>query len=119
MIFAEERSSTTQFELGELFRKASDDSRDYQQAARWYMLSARQGYFMAQYVLGLMYSRGMGVKKDLIQAYAWLKVAASQGYGKASVCLHKCSHCMQEQQLLEARALSRIYYRQYVAPYSY
>ncbi|MBC8212695.1 MAG: sel1 repeat family protein [Gammaproteobacteria bacterium] len=118
MIFAEKRSSATQFELGQLFRKANDDTRDYGKAASWFQHSAKQGYRKAQYKLGLMYARGLGVSRDYIQAYAWLKVAASQGSHKAACCLKKYAPRIPESQQLEAHALCRDYYQKYVVPFS-
>jgi len=118
MIFAEERSSTTQFELGQMFRKACDDTRDYSKAAEWFLHSAQQGYCKAQYKLGLMYARGLGVTKDYIQAYAWLKIAATQGSHKAIFCLKKYAEKIPASRLAEAHALSRNYYEKYVVPFA-
>ena len=119
MIFAEDRSSTTQFELAQMFRKAPDDSRDYSKSAEWFLHSAKQGYYKAQYKIGLMYARGLGVSKDYIQAYAWLKIASSQGSHKAIYCLKKIAAKIPSCQLEEAHALSRNYYEQYVVPFSH
>jgi TPR repeat protein len=118
MIFAEKRSSATQFELGQLFRKTTDDSRDYGKAASWFQHSAKQGYRKAQYKLGLMYARGLGVSRDYIQAYVWLKLAASQGSRKAAFCLKKYAPRIPESQQMEAHALCRDYYQKYVVPFS-
>ena len=118
MIFAEERSSTTQFELGQIFRKSPDDTRDYQKAAEWFLHSAQQGYRKAQYKLGLMYARGLGVTKDYVQAYAWLKIAASQGSHKAIFCLKKYAVKIPASRLNEAHALSRDYYQKFVVPFA-
>ncbi len=118
MVYAEDRSSTTQFELGQMFRKAEDESRDYSKSAEWFQHSAEQGYRKAQYKLGVMYARGMGVGKDYIQAYAWLKVAASQGSHKAISCLKKYAPRIPAEHMEEAHSLSRRYYEKYVAPFS-
>ncbi len=118
MVFAEERSSTTQFELGQMFRKATDDSRDYSQAALWFRQSAQQGYRQAQYKLGLMYARGLGVSRDYIQAYAWLKIAATQGSHKAVLCLKRYAKKIPRSDIDEAHILSRHYYEKYVVPFA-
>lgn len=118
MIFAEKRSSTTQFELGQMFRKAPEQSRDYSQSAHWFKRSAKQGYRKAQYKIGVMYARGLGVHQDLVKAYAWLKIAAAQGSHKAHHCLHKLAHRIPADQLPEAHLLSRHYYERYVAPFA-
>lgn len=118
MVYAEDRSSTTQFDLGQMFRKAPEESRDYVQAAQWFHHSAQQGYRKAQYKLGLMYARGLGVSCDYIQAYAWLKVAAAQGSSKAILCLKKYAARIPSTQIEEAHALSRYYYERYVVPFA-
>lgn len=117
MIFAEERSCQTQFELGEMFRENVVDKEDYNQSAEWFKRSAQQGYSKAQYKIGLMYARGVGVCKDYIKAYAWLKVAASQGSEKAMTCLAKLSKKMSTDQLDLARQKSRDYYQRFVVPF--
>lgn len=118
MIFAEQRSCTTQFELGQMFRKAPEQSRDYSQSAQWFKRSAKQGYRKAQYSIGVMYARGLGVHQDMIKAYAWLKIAAAQGSHKAHHCLRKLANRMPMEQLPQAHALSREYYERYVAPFA-
>mgnify|MGYP002634279259 CR=1 FL=1 len=118
MIFAEERSCQTQFELGEMFRENVVDKEDYNQSAEWFKRSAQQGYSKAQYKIGLMYARGVGVCKDYIKAYAWLKVAASQGSQKAMTCLAKLSKKMSPDQLKLAQQKSRDYYQRFVVPFA-
>lgn len=115
MIYAEERSSITQFELGQMFRK--DEGRDYSKSAEWFLRSAQQGYSGAQYKIGLMYSRGLGVTIDYIQAYAWLKLAATQGSKKALYNLKRLARKMPPDRLKIAHAMSRDYYDKYVAPF--
>ncbi len=117
MINAEERSCTTQFELGQLFRK-EDETRDYQQAANWFLRSARQGYRKAQFRIGVMYARGLGVSRNYTQAYAWLKIAASQGSDKAARYLIKIAPKVPREQELQAHSLARHYYESYVVPFS-
>lgn len=118
MVFAEQRSSTTQFELGEMFIKSADHQDDYQQAAEWFKRSAKQGNCEAQYKIGLMYSRGFGVTLDYIKAYAWLKVAASQGSSKALFYLRKIANRIPPSRMNKAHALSHRYYSKFVVPFS-
>lgn len=118
MVFAEERSCTTQFELGEMFRKSNPRSKDFRKAATWFTYSAKQGYRKAQFKIGLMYARGMGVRRDYIRAYAWLKIAAAQGSHKATVYLAKLVEKMPSTQLDRAHILTRCYYQRYVVPYA-
>ncbi len=118
MIFAEDRSCTTQFELGQMFRKTESRIKDYSQAAEWFTRSAQQGYRKAQYIIGLMYARGLGVKSDPVRAYAWLKVAAAQGSRRAMVYLKKLAENMSPYQLERAHILTKDYYRRFVVPYT-
>ena len=118
MVYAEQRSDKTQYELGQMFTKGPDDNRDYKQAANWFDRSARKGNVKAQYKLGLMYSRGLGVTANYVRAYAWLKIAAAQGSAKARNYLHKVAEKIPSNRLAEAHRLSHEYYEKYVAPFS-
>ena len=53
--------------------------KDFDEAARWYMLAAAQGMFKAQTNLGFMHSTGQGVVKDNAVAMLWYKLAAEEG----------------------------------------
>ena len=118
MIFAEERSCQTQFELGQMFRENADDGEDYSQSAEWFKRSAQNGYRKAQYKIGIMYARGIGVCTDHIKAYAWLKVAASQGSQKALHFLTRLSKNMSADQIALAHKKSREYYQRFVVPFA-
>ncbi len=52
---------------------------DYKEAAKWYKLSAEQGYSGAQSNLGRMYQDGKGVPQDDIEGVKWLRLSAEQG----------------------------------------
>ena len=114
MLFAEQRSEQTQFELGLMFSKGPDENRDYEKAANWFNRSARQGNVDAQYKIGLMYSRGIGVSLDYIKAYAWLRIAAAQGSRKSMQYLKRIGKKIPHNRLREAKNLGRQYYRKYV-----
>jgi TPR repeat protein len=118
MIYAEQRSDTTQFELGQMFSKAPDDTRDYEQAAQWFKLSAKKGNANAQYKIGLMYSTGLGVKIDYLRAYAWLKISAIQGSHKALHILKKLATKIPPGRQKQAHKMSRMYYEKYVVPFT-
>jgi len=118
MIFAEERSCTTQFELGQMFRKAEPRSKDFSKAAEWFTHSAEHGYRKAQFKIGVMYARGLGVRCDYVRAYAWLKIAAAQGSHRAIVYLKKLARKMRIDQLSRAHVLARFYYQSYVAAFA-
>ena len=54
-------------------------TQDYKTTAKWYTLSAEQGYAKAQYNLGFMYDNGKGVAQDYKAAVKWYTAAAEQG----------------------------------------
>ena len=116
MVHAEDRSCTTQFELGELFRR-DEQAKDYRESAHWFLCAARKGYAQAQYKIGVMYGRGIGVKQDDIKAYAWLKIAAVQGSKQAGSYLRKIAERLSDADGLRARWLTHHYYRVYVSPF--
>ena len=117
--YAEDGSSTLQFELGQLFHLGNGKTRDYMQAAKWYELAAKHGYRRAQHRLGAMYARGSGVARDYIKAYAWCKVSALQHSRRAFLKLKKIETYMSLEQISDARRLSRQYYEMYVAPFRF
>jgi TPR repeat protein len=117
--YAEQGSSIVQYELGQMFQKCSDKFRDYNQAAKWYELSAKHGYRRAQHLLGAMYAQGRGVARNYIKAYAWCKVSESQHSRRAFLKLKKIETYMSREQIAVARKLSRQYYEMYVAPFAH
>ena len=52
---------------------------DYEQAVKWYRLSAEQGDANSQNKLGTRYRKGQGVPQDYVQAVKWYRMAAEQG----------------------------------------
>jgi ABC-type dipeptide/oligopeptide/nickel transport system permease component len=69
-----------QFELGE---KYYFDDKNFTEAAKWYRMSAEQGYAPAQYELGAMYYDGEGIKQDFSEALKWFRKSADQGNADA------------------------------------
>ena len=47
-----------------MYRNGVGVAQDYEQAVKWYRLSAEQGVARAQYKLALMYDEGEGVTQD-------------------------------------------------------
>ncbi|MCZ6751727.1 MAG: tetratricopeptide repeat protein, partial [Acidobacteria bacterium] len=68
-----------QFNLGVAYTEGRAARRDYEEALRWYKMSAEQGYAPAQLVLGNMYSKAQGVERDAAEATKWYRQAAEQG----------------------------------------
>lgn len=114
--FVEDRSCTTQFELGELFYKSDGAARDYREAFKWYKNAAINGSRPAQHRLGTMYARGQGSQQDLAKAYAWCKVAVFQNSRCARRKLGIIESHMSLKQLRIGRWLAQDYYDRYVAP---
>ena len=112
--FVEDRSCTTQFELGELFYKSNGRERDYRQAFKWYRNAAINGSRPAQHRLGTMYARGQGKEQDLAKAYAWCKVAVFQNSRRAKRKLEVIEKKMSLQQLRLGRWLAQDYYDRFV-----
>ena len=62
---------------------------DPDEAVRWLLLSAGQGYEYAQYRLGKLYLLGDEIEQDLQQAENWLEQASGQGNSYAKYSLAK------------------------------
>ena len=112
--YAEERSETTLFELGELFDRGEQRQRDYEQAFNWYRQAAQKGSRRAQHRLASMYARGQGVEQSMPQAYAWCKVAVFQNSKHARRKLKCIEAHMCLDQLRRGRWLAQDYYDLYV-----
>ena len=54
--------------------------RDYEKAAYWFALAAKQGSITAQYYLGGCYQKGTGVEQSDEKAVQWLREAAEQNF---------------------------------------
>jgi hypothetical protein len=112
--YAEDRSCTTQFELGELFHKGDRRTRDFEQAARWYMTAAKKGSRQAQHRLGMMYARGQGVAQSYARSYAWCKVATFQHSRRAKRKLKYIESRMSWEQVRRGNWLAQEFYDRYV-----
>ena len=112
--YAEDRSSTTQFELGQLFDKGKPRDRDYDQAFNWYKLAAQKGSRRAQHRLASMYARGQGVEQSLPKAYAWCRVAVFLNSRHAARKLKIIEARMTADQLRRGQWLAQDYYESYL-----
>ena len=72
-----------QFDLGYMYHKGDQVSRNLQQAIQWYTKSADQGNPQAQRKLAQAYQKGKGREKNLRNAIDWYTKAAKRGYSKA------------------------------------
>lgn len=67
-----------QLYLGLMYFEGCDLPVNYDEAYKWFNLSAEQDVEMAQYCLGLIYQNGFGVEMDYEQAIKWYSLAAEQ-----------------------------------------
>ena len=114
--YAEDRSCTTQFELGELFHKGDRQARDLEQAFKWYLCAAKRGSRQAQHRLGMLYARGQGVAQSYARSYAWCKVAAFQQSPRARRKLKYIESRMSWDQVRRGNWMAQELYDRYVAP---
>ncbi len=72
-----------QHNLGMAYAEGRSVPQNYTEAARWYRMSARQGYPYSQYELGYLYETGKGISRSPHTATQWYRKAAEQGYASA------------------------------------
>ncbi len=66
-----------QFTLGKNYEAGRGGlKKDFAEAARWYLKSAKQGNVYAQASLGILYRAGKGLPQDNVQAEMWFSIAA-------------------------------------------
>ena len=80
---AEQGDVTSQYNIGQMYRKGRGVLQDDAEAVKWYRLAAEQGYADAQYNIGVMYKNGRGVLQDYAEAMKWSRLAAEQGSANA------------------------------------
>lgn len=82
-------------------------TQNYNEAVKWYRLSAEQGNTTAQLNLALMYAKGQGVTQDDVYAHMWWNIATLNGDSKAKENMDIISKRMTSSQLEEAQRLAR------------
>jgi len=98
-----------------MFSRGSCETRDLEQAFKWYLAAARNGSRQAQHRLGMMYARGQGVAQNYARSYAWCKVAAFQQSRRAKRKLKCIEAKMTWEQLRRGNWLAQEFYDRYVA----
>ena len=53
---------------------------NYDEARRWFVMSAEGGLAEAQYQLGRIYYDAIGVQQDFVKAHMWFQIAAFYGH---------------------------------------
>ena len=81
---------------------------DRAESARWYRLSAEQGFWRAQNSLGMQYFLGWGVPEDYVLAYMWMNLAQAQDDEMAELDWKAIvEEQMTREQIAEAQRMSR------------
>ena len=96
-----------QYLIGVVHQDGVAVPQDLFEAAKWYQLSANQGYAQAQYALGLAYYTGSGVPKNLVRAFMWMDLAASRGDKNALRTRDLIEKRLTPAEMSEARRLVR------------
>ncbi|MGD0465421.1 MAG: SEL1-like repeat protein [Gammaproteobacteria bacterium] len=71
------------FNIAKAYETGFGFTKNYNEAARWYLLAAKQGMAKAQTKLADLYMNGLGIPKDYKLALQWYKEAAELGYNYA------------------------------------
>jgi TPR repeat protein len=87
---AERGDAVAQFTLGSCYASGRGAPQNYQEAVKWYYVSAKQGYAPAQNRLGACYHRGLGTPQNYAAAVLWYRKAAEQGNAAAQDNLGIC-----------------------------
>lgn len=78
-----------QYGLSKMFLDRKSELYNPQEAVRWLIKSARQGYTVAQYMLGKLFLKGEDVIKNAEYALRWLEEAVEQNNHYAQYLLGK------------------------------
>lgn len=86
---AESGNKWEQYGLAKLLLDRKSELYNPQEAVRWLIESAQQGYTVAQYMLGKLFLKGEDVPKNVEYALRWLEEAAEQNNHYAQYLLGK------------------------------
>jgi len=89
---AQKGTAEDQYNLGLQYEKGLAVPQSYVEAARWYRLSAMQGYPDGLYKLCEMSEEGHGLPQDYQEALRWCGLAAESGQGRAMFMLGRLYH---------------------------
>ncbi len=105
--------SLAQYYLGMMYLQGQGIEQDYNKAGEWFRKSAENSIPQAQYKLGRLYMQGRGVPKDYEFAYAWFSAGAAHKHQKSISAIEDTMAKLSEQELAEAKKLSREYITKY------
>ena len=74
----------SQFVLGEKYLHGEGIGKDENEAFKWFMKAAAQGFADAYFAVGICYANGKGVERDTFVAIDWLKKAQAAGVPEAA-----------------------------------
>ena len=100
-------NADAQYNLGIMYASGLGVIQDYNEAVKWFRLSADQGYARAQVILGLIYANGQGVTQDYVRAHMWFNIGASSGDKNAVSNRDKVSKMMTPTQIEKAQEMAR------------
>lgn len=95
---AERDVPEAQYQLGERYFKGDGICKDYEEARKWYLRAAENGYAKAQQVLGHCYWNSTLGKRNPDEALRWYHAAAAQGDVQAQMDLAKICMSRNDQQ---------------------
>ena len=87
-----------------MYYRGEGVSRDYRQAADWFLKSAEQNNAEAQGNIGFLYQNGLGVPLNYSEAYKWFTLAASNGIAASKRALLALAQIMTKTQLRDGQA---------------
>ena len=76
---AQAGDAQAQFKLAAVYITGRGGPKNDDEAAKWFMLAAKQGHAESQANIGLMYGRGRGVPQSDEEAVKWYRLSAEQG----------------------------------------
>jgi TPR repeat protein len=76
-----------QFGLGMMYDAGKGVAASPEQAATWYLRSAKQGHSLAQLYIGIFYMQNTGVKANVDEGLRWIELAAKSGLDEAQFTL--------------------------------
>lgn len=80
---AGEVSTVAKYALGILYSQGRGIAQDRNEAVRWWLTAANEGFVPAQYNVGLAYDLGGGVSQNYPEAFKWYQKAADAGDARA------------------------------------
>jgi TPR repeat protein len=81
---AEQGHVESQFELGQMYAQGVGTTQNFEEAVRFFELSAQKGHAKAQFNLAFMIARGQGTEENFQKAYEWYTISHLCGYQIAS-----------------------------------